>query len=98
MEIRKLKQLSDIERKLQRSGTDPKSLLYTNTKRTFLDKVSVPRKIKCISPCFDIKISYMCAVFMMMMVDITILVRYFITIWEMDKYAADYPESVKIEV
>ena len=98
MEIKRLKQLSDIERKLQRSGTDPKSLLYTNTKRTFLDKVNVPRKIKCVSPCCYFKISYMCAVFMMMMVDITILVRYFVTLWEMDYYSEDYPESVKIEV
>ena len=33
-----------------------------------------------------------------MMVDATILIRYLITIWEMDKYSDDYPESVRVEV
>ena len=83
---------------MQRSGTNPVSLLHTNTKRTFLDKVYVPRKIKCVSPCFDCKISYMFAVFMMMMVDIVILARYIITILEMSWYEEDYPDSVRIEV
>ena len=73
-------------------------MLYTSSKRTFLDKVHVPKKIKCVSPCCDFKISYMFAIFMMMMVDMVILVRYIITIWEMGRYKEDYPESVKFEV
>ena len=40
----------------------------------------------------------MFAVFMMMMVDIVIFVRYLITMWEMKWYAEDYPESVAFEV
>lgn len=62
-----------------------------------LDKIKVPRKIRC-SICCHFKLSYLCAVFLMCMIDLVFLFRYVMTIREWYVYAADYPESVRKEV
>lgn len=78
LELKRLQEISKIEKKLQKSGTKPIELLNFRNKRTFLDRISVPRKIRVKCPCCKIKWSYMFCLFCIVVIDFCILVKYFI--------------------
>ena len=92
LELRRLQEISKIERKLIKSGAKPSDVLNLKPKqRNFLDKVNVPRKFRIKSPCLRVRCSLMFCIFVLAMIDFFILLKYMIQISEMGTFKEDYP-------
>ena len=90
-----MRRLSEIEAKLRRSGTDP-SVILTSSDRTCLDRVSVPRRFACASPCCKFGLTYFTCLFVVMVFDFFNTARYIGMTVESSIYGKNYPVVVLV--
>ena len=92
-----MQEISRIEEKIKKSGTNPREIM-TIKKRSFLDRIDVPRKIRLKCPCCKLKWSYMFCIFLIAIIDLMVFIKYLIQISEMYTYKEDFPQVVAFEV
>jgi hypothetical protein len=63
---------------LKKSGTKPEEILKLKAKRSYLDRVKVPRKIRIRCPCCKLKWSYIFCLFIIVTIDFCLLGKYLI--------------------
>ena len=97
-ELEKLQQLSKIKKKLKKTGTNPETLLRIRSKRTWLDKLSIPKKIRVKTPCFKMKVSFLFCIFVMSIIDFFILFKYVLEFRESRAYPVDFPQIVLFQI
>ena len=78
-----MEQIQHIEQKMKRAGAHPDSVLRANPKRTFLDRVKVPRKFAIKMLCCKFRVSFYYCLFNVFLIDLFILVKDIIQIVEM---------------
>lgn len=83
--------ISVIEEKLKRSGTAPESLLHVQAKRSYLDKLRIPKKVRIETLCCKVKASYLFCMLGLTIIDFFVLLKYILQIVEMAVYKSDYP-------
>ena len=69
-ELSRLNTIQKVENKLKQTGTDPESLLFVKPRRSFLDRVRIPKKIKCkLSHRLQVDMTYIYCVFLIAIID-----------------------------
>ena len=97
-EMKRLQAISNIEKTLKITGTDPMSLMYVSNKRSFLDRMKIPKKIRLKNCCCRMKMSYYCCLFIFWIIDTSVLIKYFIMFGENIVWSDDYPYLVTLDV
>lgn len=98
-ELSRLNTIQKVENKLKKTGTDPESLLFVKPRRSFLDRVRIPKKIKCkLTRSLSMDMTYIYCVFLIAIVDFFALFKTICLISEHSEYSQDYPTVVAIDV
>ena len=74
------------------------SLMYINSKRSFLDRLKIPKKLRLKNYCCRLKSSFYCCMFMMWVIDAFVLLKYMVMFAEMAIYTDQYPWLVALDV
>ena len=91
--------IQKVENKLKKTGTDPESLLFVKPRRSFLDRVRIPKKIKCkLSRKLRMDMTYIYCVFLIAIVDFFTLFKTICLISEHTEYNEDYPAVVALDI
>jgi hypothetical protein len=69
IELKRLQAISNINRTLKETGADPMSLLKINSKRTFLERVSIPKNFYCSNFICRCKLSLFFMFFLVAIID-----------------------------
>jgi hypothetical protein len=97
-EMKRLKAISNIEKTLKRTGTDPMELLKYDTNMLVLERVNIPRKFICSNCICKFKLTLFFCLFVVVIIDCFLLLKYLVMFIEFLTYKEDYPILVALDV
>lgn len=74
------------------------SLMYVNSKRSFLDMIRIPKKLRLKNCLCRVRSSFYCIMFILWIIDTAVLIKFIIMFAEMAIYSEDYPWMVKLDI
>ena len=97
-ELERIQVLSQIEQKLKRKGTNSSIIIKDGSDRSFLDMITIPRRLAIEAGCCRVATTYYVLLFTICIFDGFNLVRYFMMAIEACVYQLNYPEVVAAQV
>lgn len=82
---------------MKKSGTKPESILTSQPKRGWLDRIKVPRKFRVKNRFCDWKLSFMFFLIFVAIIDFAVLIKQTIQLVEMKYYAESYPSLIAFD-
>lgn len=95
-ELKRLQAITNIERELKKSGKDPMSLLQIEANRTYLDRISIPKRLRCRNKCCKCNLTFYFCLMVICIIDVAMLLKYVAMLAEMQVYSKNYPVLIMI--
>jgi len=97
-ELKRLQAITNIERELKKSGKDPMSLLQIEARRTYLDRISIPKRLRCRNKCCKCNLTFYFCLMVISIIDVALLLKFVAMLAEMYVYNKNYPVLAMIDI
>lgn len=98
LELQKLNTISKVDRRLKKSGKRPESILSVPKKRTYLDRIRVPKNFTLRNCICKMKLTFYFCLFIIVIIDFFLTLKGAIMLIERFRYRENYPFLVFIDV
>ena len=98
LELQKLNTISKVDRRLKKSGKRPESILSVPKKRTYLDRIRVPKNFTLRNCLCKMRLTFYFCLFIIVIIDFFLTLKGIIMLIERFRYLENYPNLVFIDV